>query len=96
MGNALAAAARVREAEARTGIRPIERYYDNGQLQARGDQKEGKKHGPHSAYARDGEMYEKGTYNMGMKCGEWIQSGFFGGQKTVTYPPWPPGLEDDS
>ena len=93
---ATAAAARVREAEARTGIRPIERYYDNGQLQARRGQKEGKKHGPHSAYARDGEMYEKGTYNMGMKCGEWIQSGFFGGQKTVTYPPWPPGLEDDS
>ena len=29
---------------------------------------------------------EKGTYNMGEKCGEWIEDG-----ETVTYDPCPPG-----
>ena len=33
---------------------------------------------------------------MGQKCGEWIEVGFFGGQKTVTYDPCPPDLEDAS
>jgi len=28
----------------------------------------------------------KGTYNMGERCGEWIENG-----ETVTYDPCPPG-----
>ena len=32
----------------------------------------------------------QGNYNMGDKCGEWIEEG----EKTVTYAPCPPDLED--
>ena len=118
MGNALAAAARVREAEARTGIRPIESYSSNGQLEVKGGTKEGKLHGPYESYHKNGQLWKKATYtageldgpfeshhengqlmwkgpyDMGVKCGEWIQPGLFWGQKTLTYDPCPPGLED--
>ena len=36
-----------------------------------------------------GQLQEKGTSNMGEKCGEWIEEG-----ETVTYDPCPPGLQD--
>ena len=36
-----------------------------------------------------GQFLEKGTFNMGERCGEWIENG-----GTVTYPPCPPDLED--
>ena len=36
-----------------------------------------------------GGMFEKGTYNMGEKCGEWVEY-----NETKTYDPCPPGLED--
>ena len=36
-----------------------------------------------------GQFLEKGTFNMGERCGEWIEDG-----ETVTYPPCPPGLAD--
>jgi len=31
----------------------------------------------------------RGTYNMGVECGEWIEDG-----ETVTYDPCPPDLAD--
>ena len=65
MGNALAAAARVRVAEARTGIRPIESYSSNGQLEVKGGTKEGKLHGPYERYHKNGQFLEKGTYKEG-------------------------------
>tara|TARA_B100002049_G_C15873722_1_gene288631 strand:- start:135 stop:245 length:111 start_codon:yes stop_codon:yes gene_type:complete len=34
-------------------------------------------------------LYQKGTYNMSERCGEWIEDG-----ETVTYDPCPPDLED--
>jgi len=34
-------------------------------------------------------LLEKGTYNFGEKCGEWIEDG-----ETVTYDPCPPDLAD--
>ena len=45
--------------------------------------------GPVGFYHEDGQLREKGTGNMGEKCGEWIEGG-----ETVTYDPCPPGLED--
>ena len=36
-----------------------------------------------------GQFLEKGTFNMGERCGEWIENG-----GTVTYDPCTPGLED--
>ena len=36
-----------------------------------------------------GQFLEKGTFNMGERCGEWIENG-----ETVTYDPCPPGLAD--
>jgi hypothetical protein len=62
---ATAAAARVREAEARTGIRPIESYSSNGQLEVKGGTKEGKLHGPYERYHKNGQFLEKGTYKEG-------------------------------
>ena len=77
------------EAEAWARLRPVEGYFDNGQVQVSGGQKEGKWHGPYERYDENGQLLEKGTSNMGEPCGEWI----YGGQ-AVTYPPCPPGLED--
>jgi hypothetical protein len=62
----------------------------------------GSKHGPYSRYEtlldhdqsrplrieEDMELKEKGTYNMGEKCGEWLEDG-----ETVTYDPCPLDLE---
>ena len=47
-----------------------------------------------SIYTREatpvhGQFLEKGTFNMGERCGEWIENG-----ETVTYDPCPPGLAD--
>jgi antitoxin component YwqK of YwqJK toxin-antitoxin module len=47
--------------------------------------------GPYESYRENGQLQEKGTYNMGQKCGEWIEDG-----ETSTYYPCPPGLEDDN
>ena len=50
---------------------------------------DGERHGPFETYHENGQLCEKGTYNMYKKCGEWFEYG-----ETVTYDPCPPGLED--
>ena len=45
--------------------------------------------GPYEFYHEDGQLYERGTWSMGQKCGEWIDE-----YEPVTYGPCPPGLED--
>ena len=42
--------------------------------------------GPFERYYENGQLEERGTYNMGEQCGEWIEDG-----ETVTYPPCPHG-----
>ena len=37
----------------------------------------------------DGGCAEKGAFNMGEQCGEWVENG-----ETMTYDPCPPDLED--
>ena len=41
------------------------------------------------SYHENGQLRLRGTYDMGVKCGEWIEDG-----ETVTYDACPPGLED--
>ena len=52
---------------------------------------DGERHGPFETYHENGQLCEKGTYNMYKKCGEWIEGG-----ETVTYDPCPPDPEDSN
>ena len=78
-------------------------YYPNGQLEVKythfySDSTEGRSdygdglpryiHGPFEFYSEDGELFGKGTMNMGEPCGEAIENG-----ETTTYDPCPPDLE---
>ena len=40
-----------------------------------------KKDGPFELYHDNGQLKQKGNYNMNEKCGEWIEEG-----ETTTYP----------
>jgi hypothetical protein len=66
---AAAEALRWREAEDRADIIPVERYHANGQLRAKGYQKESKWHGPYERYHENGQLQVKGTYNMDKRHG---------------------------
>ena len=46
--------------------------------------------GPFEIYHENGQLREKGTLNMGEKCGVWQEPGWFGRTRTKTYPPCPP------
>ena len=48
-----------------------------------------KKNGPYEFYHGNGHLAEKGAFNMGEQCGEWVENG-----ETMTYDPCPPDLED--
>jgi hypothetical protein len=63
---------------------PYEVYYDlneyetvpintNG-LQQKATIEDGEYHGASEHYSRQGTLFSKGTYNMGEKCGEWLES----------------------
>ncbi|SVA42454.1 uncharacterized protein METZ01_LOCUS95308, partial [marine metagenome] len=58
------------------------------QLQQTGTYSGGELDGPYETYDENGQLRFKGTYNMGERCGEWIQDG-----ETVTYGSCPPGPE---
>ena len=57
------------------------------QLKMSGTLEQGFWHGPWERY---GELITKGTRNMGVACGPWIEAGL-----EKTYEPCPPGLEID-
>jgi len=59
---AAAEALRIREAD---GLVPVERYFDNGQLQVQGGQKGGKWHGPRESYHENGQLREASTHKAG-------------------------------
>ena len=72
-----------------------EAYYENGQLDRKLTYVAGQLHGLREVYLENGQLFVGGTYDMGEKCGEWLES--LGPPRTdrnVTYPPCPPGLED--
>lgn len=48
-----------------------------------------KKNGPYEFFHENGQLAEKGAFNMGEQCGEWVENG-----ETITYDPCPPDLED--
>ena len=62
---------------------------DTTRVQLSANLKDGKFDGPYEYYSENGQLRDKGTWNMGEVCGEWITDG-----ETVTYDPCPPGLED--
>ena len=67
---------------------PSELYYENGQLSTKVIHKDGELDGPLELYYENGQLMERGTVNMGRKCGMWVEDG-----ETVTYDPCPPDLE---
>ena len=56
--------------------------------------------GPYESYCENGQLQEKGTYNMGQKCGEWIEDGETNHLRPLSprrqLAPRHPGLEDDN
>jgi antitoxin component YwqK of YwqJK toxin-antitoxin module len=68
---------------------PSEVYHENGQLWRKSIYVDGEPDGPGEMYYENGQLQSRGTFNMGQKCGEWIEDG-----ETVTYDPCPPGLAD--
>ena len=63
----------------------------HGQFLEKGTFTAGELDGPFESYHENGQLEQRGTANMGQKCGEWIEDG-----KTVTYDPCPPGLEESN
>ena len=47
-------------------------YYDNGQLETKGNYKNGKWDGPWIGYRRSGRLYWKGDYKNELKEGPWV------------------------
>ena len=71
-------------------VRPFEQYDSNGQLRIKGRRSLARGlHGPYEEFSSRGQLILKGNYNMGQRCGEWLEDG-----ETVTYPRCPPDLED--
>ena len=67
---------------------PSELYYENGQLSTKVIHKDGELDGPLELYYENGQLMERGTVNMGRKCGMWVEDG-----ETESYDPCPPDLE---
>ena len=60
------------------------------QLKMSGTLEQGFWHGPWENYDEYGELIMRGTRNMGVACGVWIEAGL-----ERTYEPCPPGVETD-
>jgi antitoxin component YwqK of YwqJK toxin-antitoxin module len=71
------------------GEGPYASYHEDGELEKKATYVAGEYHGPYESYL-NGQFLEKGTYNMGEKCGEWIEWIEYN-RGTVTYDPCPPG-----
>ena len=62
-----------------------ESFYFNGQVDSKIEYRDGEFDGLFERYYFDGQLLARGSYNMGVRCGEWIDEG---GQLTrMTYPP---------
>ena len=62
-----------------------ESFYFNGQVDSKIEYRDGEFDGSFERYYFDGKALAKGSYSMGVRCGEWIDEG---GQPTqMTYPP---------
>ncbi len=51
-------------------------YYDNDQVDYKGEFINNQKHGLHESYWEDGELFSIGTYDMDKKVGYWKRTGF--------------------
>jgi hypothetical protein len=61
---------------------------DSQRILGKYDLKDGDFHGLYELYDENGQLINKGTYNMSVQCGEWLEEG-----ETVTYDLCPPDLE---
>ena len=62
-----------------------ESFYFNGQVDSTLEYRDGEFDGSFERYYFDGKLLAKGSYSMGVRCGEWIDEG---GQPTqMPYPP---------
>jgi antitoxin component YwqK of YwqJK toxin-antitoxin module len=71
-------------------------YYCDGEIMFFRTYREGSSHGPFVYYSgggwpgfEAGAVLQKGSYDMGQQCGDWVITGDY-----TAYPPCPPGLED--
>ena len=62
-------------------------YYCDGEIMFFRTYRGGSSHGPF-VYYRDGTVLQKGSYDMGQQCGDWVSAGQY-----RAYPPCPPDLE---
>ncbi len=60
-----------------------ESYFFNGQLESRINYSDREYHGPLERYYGNGDLIAKGMYEMGSRCGDWID---VGGNDEI-YPP---------
>ncbi len=68
---------------------PQQYWWPNGQLSRLFTYVEGVEHGPYERYEDDGTIGQRGAYDMGSRCGDWVQDGEY-----LTYDPCPPDLEN--
>ena len=57
----------------------------NGQVDSKIEYRDGEFAGSFERYYFDGKLLAKGSYSMGVRCGEWIDEG--GQPAQMTYPP---------
>ena len=70
---------------------PVYRLFEGAEakIQLRAILKDGLPHGPYEWLYEDGQYRQKGTFNMGEKCGDWLEDGLL-----AAYPPCRSNLED--
>jgi len=62
-----------------------ESFYFNGQVDSKIEYRDGEFDGLFERYYFDGQLLARGSYNMGVRCGEWVDEG--GEPTRMTYPP---------
>ena len=68
------------------GVESPPQKSDPGRVKQKGTSVDGEQDGLYELYHENGQLQQKGVWNMGEACGEWITDG-----ETVTYDPCPPG-----
>lgn len=70
---------------------PVYRLFEGieAKIQLRATLQDGMPHGPYEWFHEDGQYRQKGTFNMGEKCGDWFEDGVL-----ATYPPCPSTFKD--
>ena len=70
---------------------PVYRLFEGteAKIQLRATLRDGLPHGSYEWFYEDGQYRQKGTFNMGEKCGDWFEDGVL-----AAYPLCPSAFED--